>query len=328
MKRLTPLNADDPRRLLNWYQVVQRPLPWRLNRDPYRIWISETMLQQTTTTAVIPFFERFMQRFPNLQSLAAASEAEVRAQWAGLGYYSRATNLWRAAQQLAKLSQFPRTHQDLLELPGFGNYTARAVSSLAFGERVGVVDGNVIRVLTRLANWEEEWWKTDVRELLQRRADEWCRSAPPELINQALMELGATICTPKSPQCLLCPLLSSCRGQKARNLTNLPKSRPKRQREFWLWQADVYERRGRVFLTATHELPFLRRHWVLPGSTKRLKSRPRQFDFSHSITHHDIFVVVRRLSTAPRSQKDGQWIARAKISAFAPASLIQKALDF
>src|SRR5262245_51375573 len=147
---MTLSNAQND--LGHWFKENQRPLPWRLNRDPYRIWISETMLQQTTTTAVIPYFERFVKRFPDLQALARATVGEVVEAWAGLGYYSRARNLHKSAVALAAQGGFPSTAHELENFPGFGPYTSKAVASLAFDEAVGVVDGNVIRVLARLNN--------------------------------------------------------------------------------------------------------------------------------------------------------------------------------
>src|SRR6185312_12760226 len=159
--------------LLEWYRANRRELPWRASRDPYRIWISETMLQQTTTTAVIPFFERFVARFPDLKALAQSTEAEVLEMWSGLGYYSRARNLHKAAQALVARGGFPQTHEELAEFPGFGPYTARSVASLAFDQAVGVVDGNVIRVLSRCEGEDWEWWRPNVRQQIQNRADAW-----------------------------------------------------------------------------------------------------------------------------------------------------------
>src|SRR5690606_28771755 len=147
---MTPKESTVANILLRWYAENRRDLPWRKGRDPYRVWISEVMLQQTTVRAVIPYYERFMERFPTVAALAAAPEEQVLNSWAGLGYYSRARNLHRAAKALAELKGFPKTHMELAKLPGFGEYTSRAVSSIAFGEPVGAVDGNLIRVISRL----------------------------------------------------------------------------------------------------------------------------------------------------------------------------------
>ena len=194
------------RRIKAWYATRARQLPWRETGDPYRIWISEIMLQQTTVKAVIPYFNRFIKRFPTVKALADARIEDIYEQWAGLGYYSRARNLHKAAQEIASLKSFPKSHTELLKLPGFGDYTARAVSSQAFGEAAGVVDGNVIRVLSRRFGLPVEHWKNKEKKLLKQIADEYVEHGDPGVINQALMEVGSTICTPHNPTCWLCPL--------------------------------------------------------------------------------------------------------------------------
>lgn len=323
MKMTRTLDHLERTELLSWYKHNQRPLPWRINRDPYRIWLSETMLQQTTVTAVIPYFERFLKRFPTLQSLAEATEAQVREQWAGLGYYSRASNLWRSAQALGKNGGFPKTASELSEFPGFGPYTSRSVASLAFGEKVGVLDGNVIRVLSRFHNWAAEWWRGPVRLELQATIDRWVGDAPSDQFNQAVMELGATICTPKSPTCLLCPLQKKCAALKNRTIPSLPLPKPRRAREIWLWEANLSVKAGKVALQADHGLPFLRGHLVPPGEARRLKEKPKEFSFTHSITHHDIFVQVKQVKT---SGKNLRWVPLAELALHSPTSLVKKVL--
>ena len=190
--------------LLSWFQTFQRELPWRKNRDPYRIWISEVMLQQTRVAAVIPYYERFLARFPDVESLASAPQEEVLRLWSGLGYYSRARNLQHAAQQIVARHQgkFPRQREELLALAGIGEYTAAAILSIAFDEKHAVLDGNVARVVSRL-----EAIRGDLREpkrwnKLQASADRLLARESSGDWNQAMMELGATLCTPRSPQCL------------------------------------------------------------------------------------------------------------------------------
>lgn len=314
--------------LVEWYHNVKRPLPWRKDRDPYRIWISEVMLQQTTVVAVIPFYERFMQRFPNLEALASAPLEDVLEHWAGLGYYSRARNLHRAAQEL-RTRGFPRSFSELIELPGFGPYTARAVSSLAFGESVGVLDGNVIRVLSRLHGLEIEWWKPQGRARLQALADAMARSADAADVNQALMELGATVCTPSSPACLLCPWSRSCAARKGEMVGKLPLKRPRRAREIWQWSPVVIKRRGRILLIDNDYAPFLKGHWILPGSARLLEKPPERFDYRGSVTHHDIFVRIRRADAAAKLDDHGKskWIPVEKLKKEIPASLIRKAIE-
>lgn len=307
--------------LLAWYAANKRDTPWRANRDPYRIWISETMLQQTTTTAVIPYFERFVARFPTLESLATAPVEHVLESWSGLGYYSRARNLHKSAQALHARGGFPRTHSELMELPGFGPYTSRAVASLAFDEAVGVVDGNVIRVLSRYYNESWEWWRPKVRDEIQKVADEWVQGCSSYEMNQALMELGRTICTPKSPTCLLCPLRPKCQAYREERVSALPLAKPRREREVWIWEAEIALRNDRVRLARNEDAPFLRGQWLLPGKARRARVKPKHFDYRHSITHHDIYVTLK-----PATSSSGKWVALKEVRQYAQTSLVDKAL--
>lgn len=309
--------------LVAWYRKAKRDLPWRKNRDPYRIWVSEVMLQQTTVAAVIPFFERFMARFPRLEALASAPLEDVLEHWAGLGYYSRARNLHRAAQELVQTG-FPKTYEELLKLPGFGPYTARAVASLAFDEKVGVLDGNVIRVLSRRFGLALEWWKPSGREVLQTIADRMAKAQPPAELNQGLMELGATVCTPQSPACALCPWVKNCVARQENTLEQLPLKRPRREREIWAWRPIVTEKRQRIFVVENDYAPFLKGHWILPGTVQRLKKAPSRFDYKGTVTHHDIFVSVKTEKTTGR--KKGRWISLASLEKEIPASLVRKAI--
>jgi A/G-specific adenine glycosylase len=316
---------ENAKQIVEWFRANKRELPWRANRDPYRIWISETMLQQTTTTAVIPYFERFLSLFPTLQALAGAKEQQVLEAWAGLGYYSRARNLHKAAKQLHEMGRFPRSYQQLIELPGLGPYTARAVASLAFGERVGVVDGNVIRVLSRLEAETWDWWKPAVREKIQVQADAWTAQAAPNEVNQALMELGRTICTPKSPSCLLCPIRSCCRAVKRGQPERFPVPKPRRQKELWWWRPELHWRQGRLGFVRNGDLPFLKGQWLLPGRGTSVGQPPKRFHFRHSIMHYDIFVTVA--SKAPKINRSGcKWLRPEEIQQHVPTSLVVKAL--
>ena len=194
------------RKLLAWYEQHRRDLPWRRNKDPYRVWVSEIMLQQTRVAAVLEHYARFMRRFPSLRALAAAREQSVLAAWSGLGYYHRARRMHQAAKLIVRErgGVFPTTAEQWSELPGIGRYTAAAIASIAFGQPVAVVDGNVERVLERLTRHDggrEAAWQHAQRLLDPRR---------PGDFNQAAMELGASICTPRAPQCLICPLNTVC----------------------------------------------------------------------------------------------------------------------
>jgi len=316
------------RQLVNWYKLVRRELPWRMTREPYPIWISEVMLQQTTVVTVIPYYERFMKRFPNLSVLAAAPLEDVLEHWAGLGYYSRARNLHRAALMLASNPMgFPRTHEELGDLPGFGPYTARAVSSLAFGERTGVLDGNVIRVLSRFHRLQIEWWKPQGRQKLQDLADVMTEVEDPSTVNQGLMELGATICTPSAPACLLCPWVNRCEARRYQQIGNFPLKKPRCQREIWQWSPEVITKHGKVLLVKNDYAPFLKNHMILPGSVQRLKTAPRQFDYRGVVTHHDIFVSLKtgNRSVPPRAKR---WVRMGQeMKKHIPSSLIRKAIE-
>ena len=218
------------RQLLGWFRQFRRDLPWRRTRDPYRIWLSEIMLQQTRVAAVIPYYERFVDRFPNVQALAEVPEEKVLRLWSGLGYYSRARNLQKAAQQIVVQHEglFPTKLDEALALPGIGNYTAAAVLSIAYGEKFAVLDGNVARVLARLGAVRGNLRESQRWQQLQKVADTYLDPESPGDWNQAMMELGATLCTPKTPQCLLCPVMQFCEGRKLGLAESLPEKRKKR----------------------------------------------------------------------------------------------------
>jgi len=216
--------------LLAWFAQFQRDLPWRRTQDAYRVWVSEIMLQQTRVAAVIPYYERFLNQFPNIQALAEAPQDEVLRLWSGLGYYSRARNLQQAAKQIIAQhgGEFPHNKGAALGLAGVGEYTAAAILSIAFGEKLAVLDGNVARVLARLdvvrgdLRGQGRWAK------LQTRAGELLAPDAPGDWNQAMMELGATVCTPRAPQCLLCPVQKYCEARKLGIAEQLPEKRKKR----------------------------------------------------------------------------------------------------
>ncbi len=315
----------EAQKLRDWYLQNQRPLPWRLNRDPYGIWISEMMLQQTTVAAVVPFYERFMRKFPTIQTLQKSALSDVLEMWAGLGYYSRARNIHRSAQILG-LSGFPKNYLELMELPGFGPYTARAVSSLAFGEKVGVVDGNVIRVLSRYYGLAGPWWTTAERNNYQQKIDAWVQKEDPSLINQAVMDLGATICTPQRPACLLCPLQKNCLALQSQKISELPVKKPKKDSEVWVWDVDLHRRGKKIGLVENDYLPFLKGQLIFPGTALKQKKKPKKYDVKHGITHHDIYVRVNKIDIA--ATKKVKWIEINQLQKINPSSLLQKIIDF
>ena len=217
-------------RLLSWYGKEGRTLPWRENRDPYRIWLSEIMLQQTTVMAVIPYYERFLRRFPTIASLAAASLDDVISLWAGLGYYSRARNLHRAAQKIVtEHASFPDTLEGLLALPGIGRSTAGAILSIAFDKPAPILDGNVRRVLVRIFAWQEDPRSSRAEKQLWQWAEALTPDEHPHEYAQAIMDLGATVCVPRTPLCESCPLRELCQAFKQGCATQLPVARKQRK---------------------------------------------------------------------------------------------------
>ena len=215
------------RALLRWYRAEGRDLPWRRTKDPWSIWVSEVMLQQTTAAAVAPRWRRFLERFPTVEAVARAAEREVLAEWAGLGYYTRARNLRRAARIVARTGAFPRTVAGWRALPGVGPYTAAAVASIGFGVPAAVVDGNVVRVLARLGALRLDPKSAAGSRRIRAAAEAMLVSSSPGDSNQALMELGATVCTPRAPRCEACPLRDGCLGRRTGRPESFPKS-PKR----------------------------------------------------------------------------------------------------
>ncbi|MFQ5418706.1 MAG: A/G-specific adenine glycosylase, partial [Myxococcota bacterium] len=215
--------------LLRWYRKNRRDLPWRRTRDPYAIWISETMLQQTRALTVIPYYERFLELFPDIETLASADMDDVLGAWAGLGYYSRARNLRAAAREIAEShgGRLPEDADGLRSLPGIGRYTAGAVASIAFDRPEPIVDGNVARVLCRLLGIRDEIGTPAVTRLLWDEAATLADGPQPGDLNQALMELGAAVCTPVEPRCVACPLAGDCDAHRAGDAATLPHRRPK-----------------------------------------------------------------------------------------------------
>jgi A/G-specific adenine glycosylase len=262
--------------LLAWYDRHRRSLPWRAgpdeSADPYHVWLSEIMLQQTTVAATIPYYERFVRRFPTVQALAAAPLEDVLAAWAGLGYYARARNLHACARAVAVAGRFPRDLEGLRALPGIGDYTAAAVAAIAFGAPMVPVDGNVERVVARLFAVEEALPKARpvLRKLAARLGGDPEARARPSDFAQALFDLGATVCTPASPACALCPWLSACAGRRAGIAAQLPRKAARRGRplrhgvHFWLTDFE-----GNVLLRRRPATGLLGGMTELPGTEWR-----------------------------------------------------------
>jgi A/G-specific adenine glycosylase len=258
-----------PDALLEWYDRERRDLPWRYApgaaADPYRVWLSEIMLQQTTVKTVIPYFEKFLKLWPTVADLAAADEEEVLQAWAGLGYYSRARNLHACARRIVEdfNGAFPRTEADLLKLPGIGPYTAAAIAAIAFGEQATPVDGNIERVTARLFAVREAL--PDAKRALRGLAASLTPAARPGDFAQAMMDLGATICTPKRPSCLVCPLQGACEAHTLGVEAELPYRDAKPDRPV---------RRGIAFLAVTDDGNVLLRRRPDAGLLARMLEVP------------------------------------------------------
>ncbi|MDQ0173099.1 A/G-specific adenine glycosylase [Paenibacillus tundrae] len=256
--------------LLDWYMINRRDLPWRRHNNPYFTWVSEIMLQQTRVDTVIPYFNRFIGNFPTVQALAEAPEEDVLKNWEGLGYYSRARNLQAAARQVMELhgGEIPQDKQAVFALKGVGPYTAGAILSIAFNQPQPAVDGNVMRVLSRYFLIDEDIMKGSTRVLMEELAGELIPEGRARDFNQALMELGALVCTPKAPHCLTCPVMEQCSGRIAgRELTLPVKTKAKPPRPEQRLVAIVEGRgahRGRVLVRQRPESGLLARMWELP----------------------------------------------------------------
>jgi A/G-specific adenine glycosylase len=253
--------------LLVWYAQNARQLPWRDHPDPYAVWISEIMLQQTRVETVKPYFERWMRRFPTVQALAEASQQEVLAAWEGLGYYTRARNLHRAAQQvMAKFNgQIPRDPQDLQRLPGIGRYTAGAIASMAFGVDAAALDGNIRRVLARVFDVAEPAQSQSGLQRLWKLAGEHLPAGHAGEYNQALMDLGTAICTPRHPDCSSCPLKLDCRAYALGIQEQRPVSKPRPVAPHYTVTAAVIRRDGQVLIAQRPAQGLLGGLWEFPG---------------------------------------------------------------
>ena len=254
-------------RLLAWYRQHQRQLPWRESRAFYPVWVSEVMLQQTRAQTVVPYFLRFMQAFPSLEDLAGADTRELLRHWAGLGYYSRARNLRKAARTLVKEhgGEFPRSYREALRLPGIGRYTAAAILSIAFDQPLPALDGNVVRVLSRLFCLRGDPARSPAQGTLAAAGQQLLPASRPGDFNQALMELGATVCLPRNPRCLLCPWSSHCQALKSGLQERLPEKGKRPETILSRQAAAVIRHRGRYLIRRRSGSRLLRDMWEFPG---------------------------------------------------------------
>jgi A/G-specific adenine glycosylase len=321
-------------KLLKWYSKNARVLPWRGHPDPYAVWVSEIMLQQTRVDAVIPYFERWMKRFPSIQTLAAADEQDVLNHWEGLGYYSRARNLHKAAQVVVAefKGRLPASVEELRKLPGIGRYTAGAIASMAFGLNEPVLDGNLRRVYARLFNVDIPADGTEGEELLWKIATENLPKGKAGDFNQAMMDLGATICLPKNPRCLLCPLLGECEAQKLGVQDDRPVLKPKAEVPSVVHAAAVIVQRGRVLLAKRPSEGLLGGMWEFPngevsgepvkglekavraGYGLKVRAGEAVTTVQHAYSHFRITVHAYRAQLVETSKKDNlKWVKLSEL---------------
>lgn len=306
------------RALLQWFDRSRRDLPWRhpsRRSDPYCVWVSEIMLQQTRVAVVIPYYERFLERFPAVGDLAAAPEADVLSLWSGLGYYRRARQLHAAAHLIVSRhdGRFPLRHADVLSLPGIGRYTAGAILSIADGQCLPAVDGNVVRVASRLLGTS---FRTPVET--ERAISGWVDPGRPGDFNQALMELGATVCLPRQPQCLTCPVHDLCRTRGEHPVTK-PRIRSVAVEEEYLLRTAG----GRVWLVQRPaDADLMPGLWELPaGSSGELLGSVK-----HAITFRSIHARVYGITSSRKPKGDGRWMAREDALAAPLTGLTRKIL--
>ncbi len=338
-----------PQKLSQWYKLQARPLPWRKNHDPYQIWISEVMLQQTQVTTVLPYYAKFMAKFPTVQSLANAKESEVLTLWSGLGYYSRARNLHRGAQFVVEKyrGSFPNTREAMLEIAGVGPYTAGAVLSIAYDLPEPLVDGNVQRVFARFFGIRESLQAQATQKQFWLKASEAVKQAQsPRIFNQALMELGATVCIKGTPRCGQCPIQNSCIASKNNWQQELPLKKVQKEKVHLWWAPLVLEAKGKIYLkknpkgewwadlwdfprVAADKPEFLENEIERMGKKLSYRSKRHLRSGKHNVTHHHIHVTPYHFTLDKMqlvADDDGEWFLAKDAEGLALSSLARKVL--
>lgn len=336
------LIKDFGRTVVAWQRRHGRnTLPWQNTRDPYRVWLSEVMLQQTQVATVLGYYERFLARWPKVTDLAAATLDEVLAQWAGLGYYSRARNLHACAQAVATLhgGAFPGTAAGLQTLPGIGRSTAAAIAAFCFGERVAILDGNVKRVLSRVLAFDGDLSSGAAEKKLWSCATELLPDQDVDRYTQGLMDLGATICSTRAPDCLLCPVQPMCRAQHAGDPTRYPvktrKLKRGRRENWWLWVAGA---EGQVLLQQRPATGVWAGLWTLPMFDDEASARAALPDVAletlprieHALTHFDWVLHTMRVEALGGNLPEfgsGTWVAREKLASYALPAPLKKLIE-
>lgn len=338
------MSLPTSKKLLAWYDRIRRDLPWRRTSDPYAIWLSEVMLQQTTVETVIPYYERFIQRYPTPCRVAAAPIDDLISLWAGLGYYNRIRNFQRACQIVCEdlQGQIPRTKLELKALPGIGDYTASAVASIAFNEPSVVVDGNVLRVMARITACQESIKRPIIKQKLEGYAQTLLDHRRAGDFNQALMELGALLCTPNNPQCPHCPWQSSCTAHGMGIAHSLPNRGPRASYQHVSLKAYLWWRRGSILIRQRGLKEILAGMWEVPFEgfiapdqmphrfMGQLHGLMRLGGFRHGIMNQRYQVEVFSLSSRSNDQLKPlgpwQWVRQATLQDLPLTTMTQKAL--
>lgn len=340
MNQSTDLTQDLSTELVEWYSQNKRDLPWRKTNNPYYIWISEVMLQQTQVETVIPYYERFITQFPTMYDLARAKEDVLLKEWEGLGYYSRARNLQAGVREVVENynASVPSDKNDLLKVKGIGPYTAGAILSIAYKQQVPAVDGNVMRVTSRLFNIKEDITKASTKKLIEEIVQDYIPDTHASEFNQALMELGALICKPKSPKCAECPLSSYCMAFKEGNQSELPvKSKKVKQKKLHYSVLVLENERGQFYIRKRPEKGLLAGMWEFPmvllDDPDKRKSQVEeyleQFDFetvlhetymsfSHIFSHliWNLDVVAGTCRETPIMETSGKWVSKYELDQY------------
>lgn len=338
--------------LLGWFDHSKRDLPWRKTSDPYAIWVSEVMLQQTQVDRVIGYYQRFLTALPTIESLANASVPDVLALWRGLGYYSRARNLHKAAQEMVARfgGAMPKDLDSLKSLPGFGRYTAGAVASIAFRQAVPLVDGNVARVFSRLFEIDGAPGEKTREALLWRIAEHLVEGQRPGDFNQSLMELGATVCLPSKPLCLLCPVQTWCAALEKGRVSELPPPKKAAKRKKLELAVAVVQRKGVVLMARRSESGLFGGLWEMPtveiGADgngyaairsmlgKRATIGPEMSVIERTLTHRDLrlhlypVVLPPKLREVPEGFAEWSWVPVTETHALGMSSAMAAALHF
>jgi len=292
------MNPEEFRRnLLSWYDLNKREMPWRDIQDPYKTWISEIMLQQTRVDQAAPYFERFMKRFPDVYELAKASQQEVLKVWEGLGYYSRARNMHQSAKKVVEdyEGEIPDSYKEITSLKGIGPYTASAVLSIAYNKPYAVVDGNVIRVLSRYFGIEDDVRATSTKKQIQNRADELQSKKRPGDFNQALMELGAVVCKPSNPDCINCPLQTNCIAANQVKTETIPYKSPKKKRpHHHIGIGIIVNESGKVLIALRPDDAMLGGLWEFPGGKQKKEEDIKNTVIRELKEELDVKVEVKR----------------------------------